>query len=197
MADLNMLKMRFQLWSLLLASSFFVSGCVPVMLGGGMVAGGYTAMRDKKIGDSLNDSKIDLEIKNRLYRIDRKLQSDVSAIADHGSVLLTGVVSNPEWVDIAEKEAWAVNGVLEVNNHITIGEFSATQLVKDDYLTTACKTALLCEKTVRSVNYKIKTYDSVVYVLGISRTEEELRSALSAIQRVKGIKKVVSYVKLI
>ena len=54
--------MHFQLTNLLLASSFFVSGCVPVMIGGGMMAGGYTVLRDKKIGDSLNDSKIDIEI---------------------------------------------------------------------------------------------------------------------------------------
>ena len=189
--------MHFQLKILLLASSFLITGCVPVMVGGGMVAGGYTAMKDKKLGDSMNDSKIDIAIKNRLYKIDHKLQSDVSAVTDHGCVLLTGVVSNPEWVSIAEREAWAVNGVIEVNNHITTGEFSASQLIKDDYLTTACKTALLCNKTVKSVNFKIKTYDSVVYVLGIARSQEELEKALNSVQKVKGVKKVVSYVKLI
>lgn len=167
------------------------------MIGGGIVAGGYTAMKDKKLGDSMNDSKIDLEIKNKLYKIDHKLQSDVSAVTDHGCVLLTGVVSNPEWGSIAEREAWAVNGVVEVNNHITTGEFSVSQLLKDDYLTTACKTALLCSKEVKSINYKIKTYDSVVYVLGIARSQEELEKALNSIQKVKGVKKVVSYVKLI
>lgn len=189
--------MRFQLKLLLLVSLVITSGCVPVIIGGSMVAGGYTVARDKKLGDTLNDSKIDIEIKNRLYKIDHKLQSDVSAVTDHGSVLLTGVVSNPEWVGVAEREAWAVNGVSEVNNHITVGEFSATQLVKDDYLTTACKTALLCEKNVRSVNFKIKTYDAVVYVLGIACTEEELRTVLNVVQKVKGVKKVISYAKLV
>lgn len=187
--------MRFQLKILLLASFFITSGCVPVMVGSGMVAGGYTVMREKKVGDTLNDSKIDIEIKNRLYKVDHKLQSDVSAVTDHGSVLLTGVVSNPEWVGVAEREAWAIKGVSEVNNHITVGEFSAGQLVKDDYLTTACKTALLCDKNIRSVNFKIKTCNSVVYVLGIARTDEELRMALNIIQKVKGVQKVVSYVK--
>ena len=189
--------MRFQLTNLLLASSFFVSGCVPVMIGGGMMAGGYTVLRDKKIGDSLNDSKIDIEIKNKLYRINHKLQSDVSAVTDHGAVLLTGVVTDPEWVNIAEREAWSVNGVIEVNNHITVGDFSASQLVKDDYLTTACKTSLLCHKNIRSVNYKIKTYNSVVYILGLARTQEELHAVLDIIQKVKGVKKVVSDIKLI
>ena len=189
--------MRFQLKLLLLVSLMITSGCVPVIIGGGMVAGGYTAVREKRLGDTLNDSKIDIEIKNRLYKVDHKLQSDVSAVTDHGCVLLTGVVSNPEWVGLAEREVWAVQGVSEVNNHIMVGNFSATQLVKDDYLTTACKTALLCEKDVRSVNFKIKTCDSVVYVLGIARTEEESRTVRNVIQKVKGVKKVISYIKLI
>ena len=189
--------MRFQLKILLLAGSLIVSSCVPVIVGGGMVAGGYTTFRDKKLGDSMNDSKIDLEMKNKLYKVSPKLQSEVSAVTDHGCVLLTGVVSNPEWAGTAEKEAWTIKGVVEVNNHITTGKFSASQLIKDDYLTTACKTALLCNKNVKSVNYKIKTYDSVVYVLGIARTEAELTEALNAVQKVKGVKKVVSYVKLI
>lgn len=189
--------MRFQLRILLLTSSILVSGCAPVIIGGGIVAGGYTALREKNLGDSLNDSKIDTQVKNRLYKISPKLQSEVSVVTDHGCVLLTGVVSNPEWSSVSEKEAWSVKGVQEVNNHITTGNFSASQLLKDDYLTTACKTALLCNKDIRSVNFKIKTYDAVVYVLGVARTEEELTKALNAIQKVKGVKKVVSYVKLI
>lgn len=188
--------MRFQLKVLLLVSILISSGCVPVIVGGGMVAGGYTAIREKKVGDTLNDSKVDIEIKNRLYKIDHKLQSDVSAVTDHGCVLLTGVVSNPEWVGVAERETWAVKGVSEVNNHIIVGRFSTTQLIKDDYLTTACKTALLCEKNVRSVNFKVKTCDSVVYILGIARTDEELTTVLNVVKKVKGVKKVVSYIKL-
>ena len=47
------------------------------------------------------------------------------------------------------------------------------------------------------MNFKIKTYDAVVYVLGIARTEEELRTVLNVVQKVKGVKKVVSYAKLV
>ncbi|MBQ7524763.1 MAG: hypothetical protein IJT08_04115, partial [Alphaproteobacteria bacterium] len=66
----------------MLVSSVFLSGCVPVIVGGGMVAGSYTALREKKIGDSLSDSKIDIEIKKKLYAIDPKLYSDVSVVTD-------------------------------------------------------------------------------------------------------------------
>lgn len=190
--------MRFQLKTLLLLSlSVLLSGCVPVIVGGSLVTGGYTALRDKKLGDSLSDSKMDIEIKQKLYKVDPRLFSEVSAVTDHGSVLLTGSVSNPEWVSVAEREAWSVKGVLEVNNNIISGEeIPASQIIKDDFITSTCRSALICKKEVRSVNYKIKTYNAVVYVTGIARTEEELNVALTTLQKISGVKKVVSYVRL-
>jgi osmotically-inducible protein OsmY len=176
----------------------FLSGCVPVILGGGMAAGGYTALRDKRIGDSINDSKLDIAIKNRLYKVSPKLFSEVSAVVNEGCVLLTGVVSNPEWIGIAEKEAWTVDGVVAVDNNITHGEeISAGQIAKDNLITTACRSALICTAAIRSVNYKLKTANGVVYVTGIARTENELAIVLARLQKVSGVKKVVSYVKVL
>jgi osmotically-inducible protein OsmY len=175
----------------------FLSGCVPIIVGGGLATGGYTALRDKKVGDSLNDSKLDGEIKKRLYKVSPKLFSEVSAVVDEGCVLLTGVVSNPEWVSVAEKESWAVEGVAAVDNNVTYGEaVSPGQIAKDGLITTACRSALICAGDVRSVNYKLKTTDGVVYVRGIARTENELSIVLSKLQRVSGVKKVISYVKI-
>lgn len=190
--------MHFKLKILLLLSfSIFITGCVPVIVGGGMVAGGYTALRDKNLGNSLSDSKIDMLIKQKLYKIDHNLFSQVSIVTDYGCVLLTGSVTNPEWVNIAEREAWSVRGVTEVNNHITVSENEDPgQLVKDDFITSTCRSALVCKKEVRSVNYKIKTMNGIVYVLGIARTQEELDVALSTIQKISGVKKVISYVKV-
>ncbi|MDR0695557.1 MAG: BON domain-containing protein [Holosporales bacterium] len=172
-----------------------LSGCVPVLIGGGFVAGGYTAMRDKKIGSTINDTKLDAAIKTRLYKISPKLYSDVSVVVDHGCVLLTGSVSDPEWVVVAERESWAVDGVVAVDNNITHGEAITTaQTVKDGYITSVCRTSLMCTSGVRSVNYKLKTMNNIVYVRGVSKTEEEKQLVLAKLQKVRGIKKVVSYV---
>ena len=190
--------MHFKLKILLLLNlPIFITGCVPVIVGGGMVAGGYTALRDKNVGNSLSDTKTDMLIKQKLYKIDHNLFSQVSVVTDYGCVLLTGNVTNPEWVSIAEREAWSVRGVTEVNNHITVSENNDPgQVVKDDFITSTCRSALVCKKEVRSVNYKIKTMDGIVYVLGIARTQQELDIALSTIQKISGVKKVVSYVKI-
>lgn len=182
---------------LLLNVALLSTGCVPVIIGGGMVAGGYTALRDKDMGTSMTDSKIDVAIKQRLYKIDSRLFSQVSVVTDCGCVLLTGNVSDSEWVSVAEREAWAVRGVKEVNNHIIVSNGDTPgQMVKDDFVTSACRSALICTKEVRSVNYKLKTMNGIVYVMGIAKTKEELDIALKTIQKVSGVKKVISYVKI-
>ena len=190
--------MHFNFKTLLLFSvPILITGCVPVIVGGGMVAGGYTALRDKNVGNSISDTKIDMVIKQKLYKIDPNLFSQVSVITDYGCVLLTGIVTNPDWVNIAEREAWSVRGVTEVNNHIVVSDREDPgQVVKDDFITSTCRSALVCKKEVRSVNYKLKTMNGIVYVLGIARTQEELDIALSTIQKISGVKKVISYVKV-
>jgi osmotically-inducible protein OsmY len=168
---------------------------VPVLVGGGMVAGGYTMLRDKKIGSSLNDSKLDTAVKGRLYKISPKLFSEVSAVVDNGCVLLTGSVSNPEWVGVAEREAWAVEGIVAVDNNLTFGEeISPAQTIKDGYLTSICRTTLMCTSGIHSTNYKLKTMNNVVYIRGIAKTNDELQLIFNKLQKVKGVKKVVSYV---
>jgi osmotically-inducible protein OsmY len=173
-----------------------MTGCVPVLVGGGMVGGGYLVARDKDMGETIADSKLDTLVKNRLYKVDHKLFSEVSAVANEGIVLLTGVVSNSEWVAIAERETWAVRGVKGVRNYVRHGEeLTSGQVAKDGWITTKCKTTLTVTKDVRSVNYKIKTADSVVYIMGIAQTKQERITVLTALKQISGVKKVVSFIK--
>lgn len=191
--------MHFPLKTLLLASSVIsiVTGCVPVVVGTGMMAGGYTTLRDKKVGESLTDSKMDAEIKKRLYKISPDLYSSVSVVVDQGCVLLTGTVTNPEWISLAEKESWAVEGVIVVDNNLTSGDpIPVSQIMKDGFITSACRSSIICSKDIKSVNYKIKTMNGIVYVTGLARSESELDTALSKIQGVNGVNKVISYVNI-
>jgi osmotically-inducible protein OsmY len=177
--------------------SIVITGCVPIIIGTGVTTGGYIAVRDKRVGDSIKDTKIEAEIKKRLYGISAQLHSDVSVISDHGNVLLTGNVHNPDWVNIAEKEAWATDGVVVVDNCLVFGEeISASQAMKDGLITSSCRTSLLCDSNIKSVNYKIKTMNGVVHLLGIARSKDELKLVLSKIQSISGVQKIISYVNL-
>jgi osmotically-inducible protein OsmY len=173
------------------------SGCAPIFVGAGLSVGGYAVSREKSVGDSINDSKIENSIKYRIYKISPELYSNVSVIVDRGNVLLTGVVPNSQWPQFVEKEAWQTHGVYAVNNNISVGQFlNVSRILEDGAITSKIKMGLTYKKNVRSANYKIKTVNSIVYVLGVSKTNEELNLVFDAIKHVKNIKKVISYVEV-
>jgi osmotically-inducible protein OsmY len=172
----------------------YVVGCVPLVIGGGLAAGGYTAVRDKSLGDSLSDTRIEAAIKTRLYKISPQLYSLVSVISDGGSVLLTGVVPNQEWINIAERESWLVKGVISVDNNTRYGRaIGMSQTCKDGIITSKARSKILCCGDIRSINYKIKTMDGIVYLKGVAQSERELGLVLSKIQSIDGVRKIVSY----
>ena len=181
---------------LLFSFAMSFSGCVPTMVGGGMVAGGYTAMREKKLGDSLSDTKLETAIKTKLYKISPELYSNVSVNVDQRCVLLTGSVKNPDWIAMAEKESWSVEGVDVVDNNLVVGEIPLSQVMQDSFITSTCRTKLICSTNIRSVNYKLKTMNGTVYVTGVARSEEELDQVLDILRKVSNVEKVVSYVNI-
>ncbi|MDR0630918.1 MAG: BON domain-containing protein [Holosporales bacterium] len=177
--------------------AIYIGGCAPIIIGGSMATGGYVTLRDKRIGNSLIDTQIETGIKKKLYKVSHKLYSIVSVNANNGAVILTGTVTKPEWVNIAERAAWAVEGVVSVDNNLVYGEeIPFSQIMKDGFITSSAKSKLLCSKEVKSINYKVKTMNGVVYLTGIAQSEKELDIAISEIQSIGGVKKVVSYVNI-
>lgn len=171
------------------------TGCVPMVACTGIGTGAYTAMRDKGIGESISDTKIEAVIKSKLYKISPELYSNVSVSVDRGCVLLTGAVTNSTWVYEAERESWGTGGVVVVDNNIVSGRtIGFGTMMQDGVLTSRVRGNLIGAKDVKSVNYKIKTMDGVVYVRGVAASKGELRRTLAAIQHTQGVKKVVSYV---
>jgi osmotically-inducible protein OsmY len=180
---------------LLVVVSF--SGCVPLLIGAGGVAGGIVAVRDKSVGSSVNDTKIEAQIKARLYKVSPQVFSDVSVSVEGGNVLLTGSVENEKRISVCEREAWSVPGVNAVDNNIVAeGMVTFSDLCSDGVITTKARSSLLCNSQVKSVNYKLKTMKGIVYVTGVARTAKELNTVLNVIQKVLGVKRVVSYVSV-
>ncbi len=178
-------------------TSLLLNGCVPVAVVGGMSACGYTTMRDKKVKDSINDTTIETEIKTKLYKISPELYSDISVNVESGHVLLTGSTSHKEWIHMCEEEARNTSGVVCVDNNIVEGKLSLSQIIKDGSITSNIRASIVCDKNIKSVNYKIKTMNGIVYLRGIARSEHELDSVIRYAQKTKDVKKVISYVKLL
>src|SRR5690606_17590191 len=114
-----------------------------------------------------------------------------------GRVLLTGKVNTPDTKVTAVRLAWQPNGVREVIDEIVVTDKdSIGDLTNDTWITTQVKSKLLFNKDVRSINYSVETVNAVVYLIGIARSQAELETATAIASTVKGVKRVISHVRL-
>ena len=58
------------------------------------------------------------------------------------------------------------------------------------------RSSLIAARDVKSLNFNIETYDGVVYLMGIARSQSELEEAAERASVVRGVQRVVSYVRV-
>src|SRR3989338_6002733 len=173
------------------------SSCIPMVAGGVATVGG-AAIKEKGVGGAMSDTSISTRLKMDLYAKNREMHAAVGANVQHGEVLLTGAVADPQWVVDAEQIAWNTQGVTRVINNLSVskGDGSVGVLATDSWATTQIKSALLFDGDIRSVNYSIKTVGGVVYIMGIAQNQAELDRVVNHCRTTKGVKKVKSFVKI-
>ena len=172
------------------------AGCAAVAVGTG-AAVGMAAVQERTIGEAVDDATTSSEIKTRLLASEAGDFTEVDVEVSTGLVLLTGRVNTPEERVEAERLAWMSTRALDVANEIQIqrpGGFTAN--VSDEVITARVRSRLIGSSSVRSINFNVETYDGVVYLMGIARTEEELRRAAEEASYVGGVQRVVSYIRL-
>ncbi len=173
-----------------------LSACAPLILGSGAVIG-TLATRDKGITGTASDSQISTVLKAKIYSFSSDLYTKIGINVQNGEVLLTGSVPNPDWPGEAERIAWTVDGVKLVINHIEVSDGGGLgDIASDSFITTQIKTNLLCDGSVRSLNYSVKTVGGVVYIMGDAQSQEELDIVSGHASKVKGVKKVMNYARL-
>lgn len=186
--------MKRSLAALVVLSVLPLSGCVVAAVSA-VGAGAVATVQERSVGTAIDDAGAGAEIKAKL--ISRGGYGEVNVkVSDH-TALLTGRVQSPEMRVTAEQVAWSSSRVHNVANEIQIespGGFRAN--ASDAWITTKARTSLTTSRKVRGVNYSIETYNGVVYLMGIARTEAELQEAARRVSLVKGVNQVVSYVKV-
>jgi len=154
-------------------------------------------LSDRTFGESLDDTSAATEIKTRLLGAGlngRFMETDV-AVVDR-FVLLSGRVATEEDRREAERIAWTVGSVDEVANELIVGYWDLGRDMNDAWITEQIRLRLLADNDIKGTNFNIQVHSGVVYLLGLARTEDELRRAAEHASVVNGVKKVVSYVKM-
>lgn len=174
--------------------SFALSGCAAAAIGA-VGAVGVVALQEKTLGTAIDDSTLSSQIKAKL--ISRGGYGEVDVEVASGLVLLSGRVQTPEMRLRAEEVAWSSNRTQEVANEIQV---ESTQGIRgnlsDEFITARVRTRIITSPNVRGVNFNIETYDGVVYLLGIARSQAELEKAAEIASTTRGVREVVVYAKL-
>lgn len=172
-----------------------LGGCVAAAVGtAGAV--GVAGAQERTIGQAFDDATTSNEVKARLLGQGRGF-GEVDVEVAGGLVLLSGRVNTPQERVQAENIAWSVERTRDVANEIRIeppGGF--VRNVADEVTTARVRSRLLGSSSVRSYNFNIETYDGVVYLMGLARSEKEMVAAAEEAARAGGVKQVVSYIRV-
>ncbi len=183
----------------LMASSLLLSGCVAVGLAAGAGAAvGVNAAKEGGLNAAVTDESIRIKISDAWFRRDVNMFRKLNLTVNQGRVLVTGVVQKPEDRVEAIRMAWQPKGVKQVINEVRVGDASGIgSYAQDTWVSGQLRTALTFDKYVQSINYSIETVQGTVYLMGVAQSQRELDRAIGIAKRIKGVKEVISYVKLV
>ncbi len=158
--------------------------------------GGCFAVQEKTFGESLDEATSGTTIKSKLFAGGASRFGEVDVEVAGRFVLLSGRVPSEADKAEAERIAWSVSSIDEVANELVVDRFNMGRDINDRWITEQVRARIISDSAVKGVNYNIQVYNGVVYLLGIAKSEDELRRAAEHASKVKGVKKVVSYVKM-
>lgn len=119
-------------------------------------------------------------------------RAHISVTSFNHTILMVGQAQTSELRDYAYKLlSENIKKADHIYNEITVsGASSFLQRTNDMWITTKAKTAMLATKHLRSIQVKVVTEDSTIYLLGlVSHQQGELAGNIA--RRIPGVKKVV------
>ena len=175
-----------------------LAGCTPVGVAVGAGAAGVTAtQKEKGFSQSVDDTRIRAQLNADFIANNVDLFQKISFTVEEGRVLLTGNVPTPEARVEAVKLTWAVPGVTEVINEISVTDKSSlSDDSRDLWIATKLRGRLLVDDQISSINYSVDVVNKTVYVMGVARSADELNRVLGHARQVSHVRRVVDHTRL-
>jgi osmotically-inducible protein OsmY len=189
---------KFPLTLVLLSSAALLSGCGAAGLAAGAGAvTGIAAAKEGGLQSSIVDEAVRLKISDLWFKKDVDMFSKLNLTVNQGRVLITGVVQNPEDRVEAVRLAWQPKGVKQVINEIRVGKAgNIGNYAQDSWISSQIRGKMIFHRDIQSINYSIDAVQGSVYLMGVAQNQEELNRVVRLCQSIKGVKEVISYVKL-
>lgn len=183
---------------ILLASSLALSSCALGAAAGVGAVAGVAAVQEGGISRAGSDAWIQTQINDLWLKHDFTMFRQLDLTVNQGRVLITGVVQNPEHRVEAVRLAWQPSGVKNVINEIKVADSEGIMgYAKDAWISTKLRAIITADTEIESLNYSIDTVQGTVYLMGFAQDQQELDTVIDAARTVSGVKRVVSYVKLV
>ena len=177
---------------------FLFSHCTPQTIVGTASTAIAVSKEERSIGEYIDDTLIKTQIKNIYFDTNENIFFNVDVEVVQGRVLLTGTVDNSDLRIEATRMAWGIKGVQTVINELQISNDDNILSFADDlFISTQIKGKLLLNSELPYINYTVETVNSVVYLIGVARSEEERQSVIDLSREVYGVVDVIDYINIV
>lgn len=179
------------LLGLLIIPILHLQGCAAAAVSG--AATGVAMVTDRRTAGTIVDDKaIELKALHALSR-DATLwkKSHFNVICYNNDVLLLGQTPSHEFKQQAEGALRDIPKIRRIYNEISVKEpISLGSRSQDTWITTQVKAKMIGTREINPTRVKVATEDGVVYLLGITKQQEQI-TATDVARGVSGVNKVV------
>ena len=172
--------------------SFTLTGCVPVILVAGATAGSAVLYDNRSFKQINIDATITTEARKRISANQTlKTEAHINVSVYNSIILLTGEASSAAMRAKAYELVSTIPNVHQIYNEIVLAApISHTQRIKDSWITTKAKSAMLAKEGLRSTNIRVTTENGVVFLMG-NVSHKQANLAADVVRRISDVKKVV------
>ncbi|WP_158089627.1 BON domain-containing protein [Magnetofaba australis] len=179
-----------------IALALGLSGCAPLLLGGGAAVTGAAAERRGAMS-VVDDAWIDAKLNTLFVRSESVKWGNVSFRVYRGKVLLMGTAETEAEVSEAVRLAQSVTGVKHVYNELKVQYVSAKDIAHDAWISAQVKARIFGDEHVRGLDIHVDTVNQVVYLTGLADSQAERQRAERLASITPGVKEVVSYIEVV
>ncbi len=172
-----------------------LTGCLAAVVGGSAVA--TKTVHDRRmVGTQLDDAAITAKIDARLIAEKDMPSRWISVQVIDGGATLTGYLPTQNHIDRAVHITHSIKGVSSVHSELLIGKPKISSLMKDSFITTKVKAALLSDVQVSGFSVKVETVDGKVYLQGVVDNFVQRQRAIDITKKIDGVTAVVDLMQI-
>ena len=161
----------------------------------GLVNVASSPVEDRSLQTLHDDAAITLDINEALIgKQYSDLFAELSTDVYESVVMLTGTVKFAKNKQRATDLVRGVKGVKRIINELQVTrDYGPGAAANDLWIETKLKVKLLGINGIRSINYRWRSVNGIVYVIGAGRSQKEINTLLKVIRTTDRVNKVVNH----